>query len=144
MFSKACEYAIRSTIYLALQSENDKRVSLKELARAIDSPEAFTAKILQQLVHSGIVHSLKGPRGGFALEPHQRFTTTLSEVVYAIDGDSMFKGCGLGLKSCNEKKPCPVHDKFVAIRAQMKDMLEHTTIDELAHGLKEGITFLKR
>ena len=48
MFSKACEYAIRSTIYIAERSNLDKRVSITDIAKAIDSPEAFTAKILQQ------------------------------------------------------------------------------------------------
>ncbi|MBP6302915.1 MAG: Rrf2 family transcriptional regulator [Bacteroidia bacterium] len=144
MFSKACEYAIRATIYIALQSQESRRVTLKDIAKEIDSPEAFTAKIMQQLVKQGIVDSLKGPTGGFVMEPHNLFTTKLSEVVYAIDGDSVFKGCGLGLKMCNEKKPCPVHEKFISIRQELKHMLETTTIEELALGLKQGMTFLKR
>lgn len=49
MFSKACEYAIRATIYIAVQSNQDNRVGLKDISKEIDSPEAFTAKILQQL-----------------------------------------------------------------------------------------------
>jgi Rrf2 family iron-sulfur cluster assembly transcriptional regulator len=74
MFSKACEYAIRATIYIALQSQESKRVTLKDIAKEIDSPEAFTAKIMQQLVKRGIVDSLKGPTGGFVMEPHNLFT----------------------------------------------------------------------
>ena len=63
MFSKACEYGIRATLYIAMNSLEDKRVSLRNIAGKIDSPEAFTAKILQQLVHHHIIHSV-----GFAMQ----------------------------------------------------------------------------
>ena len=49
MFSKACEYGIRAAVYVALQSLDGRRVSVNEIAEEIDSPIAFTAKILQQL-----------------------------------------------------------------------------------------------
>mgnify|MGYP002795141008 FL=1 len=68
MFSKACEYGIRATIYIAMQSLEGFRVNLKEIAAAIDSPIAFTAKILQQLVKSNIVESVKGAKGGVQIE----------------------------------------------------------------------------
>jgi len=49
MFSKATEYALRATIYIAQKSSVDKKLSLTEIAQAIDSPPSFTAKILQLL-----------------------------------------------------------------------------------------------
>ena len=66
MFSRACEYAIKIMIYVAGNEEN-RRIGLKEITGAIDSPEAFTAKILQQLVKSKLLDSFKGPNGGFKL-----------------------------------------------------------------------------
>lgn len=41
MFSKACEYGIRATIFLALLSKKGEHRSLKQVAEAIDSPVAF-------------------------------------------------------------------------------------------------------
>ncbi|MEZ5022538.1 MAG: Rrf2 family transcriptional regulator [Chitinophagales bacterium] len=132
MFSKACEYGIRATLHIAVESQQERRVSLKDIALAIDSPEAFTGKILQQLVHNNIIHSLKGPTGGFQVEQLDLEQTTLSKIVEAIDGNSIMVGCGLGLKQCNEKEPCPLHDQFKIIREQLKYMLENTTIYEMA------------
>ena len=43
MFSKACKYAIRSVIFIALCSLDNKRVGFKEVAKEINAPEAFTA-----------------------------------------------------------------------------------------------------
>ena len=144
MFSKACEYAIRATIHIAVQSTQGKRVSLKDIAKAIDSPEAFTAKIMQQLSRDAIIDSIKGPSGGFTIDKENMSKIKLSQIVSAIDGDSIFNGCGLGLKKCSENHPCPVHDKFKAIREALKDMLENTSVYELSIGLTSGLTFLKR
>jgi|SRR6185312_949916 len=144
MFSKACEYAIRATIHIAVQSTQGKRVSLKDIAKAIDSPEAFTAKILQQLSRADIIDSVKGPSGGFTIDKENMSKIKLSQIVSTIDGDNIYKGCGLGLKQCSEKHPCPVHDKFKVIRKELKNMLENTSVDELSLGLTNGLTFLKR
>lgn len=144
MFSKACEYGIKATLYIARQSQLNERASLKEIAGAINSPEAFTAKILQQLARHGVINSAKGPNGGFYLPAADQEKNKLCHIVTAIDGDGIYSGCGLGLKECNELQPCPVHDKFKIVRDQLKDMLETTTIHELTTGLKEGLTFLKR
>lgn len=144
MFSKACEYAIRATIYIADQSNGGRRVGLKDIAREIDSPVPFTAKILQQLSKTQLIDSVKGPNGGFEIDIKKISKIKLSQIVLAIDGDSVYKGCGLGFKECSEKQPCPVHDKFKIVRNELRKMLESTTILELSKGLKEGITFLHR
>lgn len=143
MFSKTCEYAIRAAIYIAVQSLAGKRAGLKDIAREIDSPEAFTAKILQQLSRNEIIVSQKGPSGGFEIPKKKMSNVFLAEIVLAIDGDSVFKVCGLGLKECSEKQPCPVHHKFKSIRAELKNMLNNTSLHDLATGYSNGKMFLK-
>ncbi|MBX3165098.1 MAG: Rrf2 family transcriptional regulator [Bacteroidetes bacterium] len=144
MFSKSCEYAIKATIYIAEQAGFDKRVGLKEIAQAIDSPEAFTAKILQQLSKNRIVDSVKGPSGGFSMDKKNLEVLKLSQIVKAIDGDSVYKGCGLGFNECSEKKPCPVHYKFKTIRDELRNMLETTSVKDLSMNLNKGLAFLKK
>ena len=144
MFSKACEYAIRATIYIVQQSQQNRKVSLKDVARAIESPEAYTSKILQQLCQQSIIKSDKGPTGGFSMDSHQQEFVKLSTIVSAIDGDSIYSGCGLGLKNCNERRPCPLHNQFKSIRNGLRDMLESTTVKSLSSDLESGLTFLRR
>ena len=144
MFSKACEYGLRAATYIAMQSLDGRRVSLKEIADKIDSPIAFTAKILQLLSKNNIVESVKGAYGGFEISRTQMDKLKLSEIVDAIDGDTIYAGCGLGLKECNADKPCPVHSKFVDIRNDLREMLENTSLYEMTAGLEVGLTFLKR
>jgi len=143
MFSKACEYGIKAAIFIATKSYEGKRVSPKEISAEIDSPQAFTAKILQALVKHNIINSVKGAYGGFEIEKTNISNVKLSQIVNAIDGDSIYSGCGLGLEKCDENHPCPVHDKFKGVRDELKHMLEETNLEELALNIKSGASFLK-
>jgi Rrf2 family protein len=142
MFSKTCEYGIRAAIYISATASADNKISITEISTNIEAPTHFTAKILQTLGHNGIVSSQKGVNGGFYMDKAQK-QKQLIEVVRAIDGDVLFSGCGLGLKYCSDKEPCPLHDKFKVIRNNLKKMMEDTTIDELAKKLKNGKRFLR-
>lgn len=144
MFSKACEYGLRATLYIAMNSLEDRRVSLRDISGKIASPEAFTAKILQQLVHHHIIQSVKGATGGFEIERQNLSRITLSQVVFAIDGNKFLSGCVLGLTACTEAHPCPVHTKFNEIRDKLNTMLDKTSIYDLSQGLETGLTFLKQ
>lgn len=142
MFSKACKYAINAMIYVATLPEGQERAGLKEISKAINSPEAFTGKILQELVRHDLFSSVKGPNGGFHIQgnPNKIF---LSEIVEAIDGDMLFTGCALGLEKCSEDHPCPVHHKFLAIREHLTGMLMTTSLRDVADRVNIGISFLK-
>ena len=144
MFSKACQYGIKASVYIASQSSLGIRVSLKEIAYSINSPEAFTAKILHQLAKKNILHSLKGPTGGFEIPDVRSGNIKLRDIVTAIDGDAIYEGCALGFESCDARQPCPMHHKFVGIRNDLKIMLENTSLLELANGLDYEGTCLKR
>lgn len=143
MFSKACEYGIRATIFIASESFQNRRVGLKMIAENIDSPVAFTAKILQILSKAHIIDSAKGVGGGFEIPKEKIANIKLKQIVMALDGNHVFIGCGLGLSECSEEHPCPVHDKFKFIKSELAFMLENTDLEELALGLKLGNTFLK-
>ncbi|SEE50782.1 Rrf2 family protein [Tenacibaculum sp. MAR_2010_89] len=144
MFSKSCEYGLRAIIFIAQQSAQDIKVSLSTISSAIDSPQAFTAKVLQQLTRKDIVKSIKGPYGGFVIEDFKMNTIKLSDVVKVLDGDSIFTSCGLGLKECNDKSPCPLHFQFIEVRNKLKSMLNNTTLLMLVNDMNIDTFFLKR
>jgi Rrf2 family protein len=143
MFSKTCEYGIRATIFIASESFQNKRVGLKDIAQKIDSPEAFTAKILQILSKDNIINSIKGVGGGFEIPRETMKEIKLAQIVNALEGDRVFTGCGLGLSNCSDDHPCPMHEKFKSIRNELARMLETTNLEELALGIKSEDTFLR-
>lgn len=144
MFSKSCEYGLRAIIYIAQQSSQDIKVSLSTISEAISSPQAFTAKVLQQLTRNNFVTSIKGPYGGFFIENENMDSIKLSDVVKILGGESIYTSCGLGLEKCNEESPCPLHFKFVEVRNQLKNMLETTTLTMLVNDMNTDLFFLKR
>ncbi|WP_442267658.1 RrF2 family transcriptional regulator [Tenacibaculum sp. ZS6-P6] len=145
MFSKSCEYGLRAAIYIAEQSTLDNKVGLKAIAKAINSPEAFTGKILQILTKNNIVSSIKGPYGGFIIEENKLNEITLANIVSVLDGDKIYTGCALGLKQCNEKSPCPLHHKFIEIREELREMLISNTLHEILYTKgKKNVFWLKR
>ncbi|MFC0263199.1 RrF2 family transcriptional regulator [Fontibacter flavus] len=143
MFSKACQYGIRSVIYIWKQSLHGNKVGAKEIAEHVDAPEPFTAKILQDLVRKKIVGSMKGPTGGFYVDKeHEKYT--LKDLVVAIDGDQLFNGCSLGLNQCSETNPCPLHKEVVKVRTHVITMLTKKSLKQLAEEVENGETVLAR
>lgn len=143
MFSKTCEYAIRAVLFIAQKSSDGRRVGIKEIAKGIDSPEHFIAKILQDLGRGGFVQSQKGPTGGFYLDK-PALNKTLADIVRRLDGDKIFSGCGLGLMQCSETKPCPLHEDFKKIRKEIFEMLQKSKLGEFNERLEGELLFLKR
>ena len=141
MFSKTCEYGIKAMIFVAQKSKDGSRVGIKEIAKGTDAPEHFVAKIMQELSRKKLVHSVKGPNGGFYMD-QQDLQTSLADIVQALDGNSIYSDCVLGLKTCNEKKPCPVHDQYRDIKKNLIKMIEENTIGDFNTKLDSGKFFL--
>lgn len=143
MFSKACEYAIKATIYIAQQSQEDRRVNVKEVAKSVNAPEAFTAKILQQLCRADVLSSIRGIQGGFVFEKEKQKQIMIFDVVTLIDGDGLFTNCGLGLAKCSSENPCPVHDDFKEVRNGLITMVKKYSFFDLAVKTETGLAWLK-
>ncbi|NDP26855.1 MAG: Rrf2 family transcriptional regulator [Flavobacterium sp.] len=142
MLSKTCEYAIRACIFIATQSYQNKRATIKDIAEKINSPKSFTAKILQVLARNDIIHSVQGIGGGFEIPKNTISQISLAQIVTAIDGNDIFTSCGLGINHCSEKHPCPLFSKFKEIRKKLSIMLETTNLEELALNINSGESFL--
>ncbi len=142
MFSKSCEYAIKALIFVARESSEDKKIGVKEIAKGTHSPEHFIAKILQELGRKNLIQSTKGPNGGFYMD-NKNLETSIADIVRATDGDGIYKDCVLGLKTCSEKKPCPVHFEYKEIKQKLINMIESNSIGDFKEKLDLGEAFLK-
>lgn len=142
-FSKTCEYAIKTMIYLKAEHREGKRLGLKDISSHINSPEPFTAKILQQLVRHDLIDSVRGPHGGFSIkDPNAQLS--LLHIVTAIDGDGIIRKCVLGLDECSAEHPCAVHDEFVVVRDHLASILANTSVKTVADGVKNQQKVLTR
>ena len=129
-------------ICISQKSRDGSRVGVKEVAKSIDAPEHFIAKILQELSRKRVLKSMKGPNGGFYLE-NAGLKTSLADIVKAIDGDKIYDECVLGLKACSQRNPCPVHDEYKEIKKNLIAMLEKNTVEKFNEMLDTGKYYLK-
>ena len=135
IFSRQCEYALQATIYLALQPEGEM-TSIKELTARLEIPAPFLAKILQSLTYKGLLKSLKGPAGGFALAMPAT-DITLFHIVEAIDGAALIQNCVMGFPECSGQNPCAVHDRWALLRDGIYSMLVNKNIAEVAREMRK-------
>ncbi len=143
MFSKATEYALRATIYIAQKSSEEVKLGIEEIAKAIDSPKSFTAKILQSLTRENkVISSVPGPNGGFFITEKAKKLPVRS-ILRAMGEDDIFEKCVLGLNKCSETKPCPMHFQYKVIKHQLINLFESKSIQQLAADIKSGNKFLK-
>jgi Rrf2 family protein len=136
LFSRECEYAIQAVLYLALKPEGSM-TSIKTLTRRLSIPYHFLAKILQRLAGKGLLRSLKGPTGGFALARPAE-SITLFQIVQAIDGDGFLNSCVLGFPDCSTRNPCAVHEQWGTLRDSIHLMLIRKNISQMALETKKA------
>jgi len=141
VFKKETEYALRALVYIQLQNYKERRPGIAEIAAEIETPQSFTAKILQRLVKQGFVVSLKGINGGFFFDPEKE-DLPIKKLIVSIEGENLFKGCGFGLKHCDENNPCPLHESYAPIRDGIEKLFTEQTIQVLAkkYGSNKKIT----
>ena len=143
MFSKATEYALRATIYIAQKSTEENKLGIEEIALAIDSPKSFTAKILQSLTkNSKVISSTPGPHGGFFITARARKLPAKC-ILEAMGEEALLDKCVMGLKQCSETQPCPMHSQYKGIRVQLNRLFCTKTIQQLANEIKEGVVYIK-
>jgi Rrf2 family protein len=134
--SARADYAVRATAELAAAA-GDKPIKAEQVALAQDIPLKFLLNILSELKHARIVRSQRGAEGGFQLaRPAEQIT--LAEVIRAVEGP---------LASVHEARPEEVEyrgpasslrEVWVAVRANLRAVLESVTVADLASGSLPG------
>jgi Rrf2 family protein len=129
--SAKAEYALRAVLEIA--ADENPPVKRDAIAQAQHIPVKFLEAILSELKHAGIVRSQRGSEGGYALaRPAEEIT--VADVMRVIEGP---------LASVRDVRPealeyegtaSGLRDVFVALRAQMRVVLESVNIADLARG----------
>src|ERR1700719_4292877 len=131
--TRASSYAIHALVFMAVQKENRPTAS-HTIARARGVPERFLLKVLKPLVAARVLHSIKGPNGGYRLARSPN-DISLLEVLEAIDGPIQ------GQPSFTEEKNGALNDKLSHIcqgaAEQMRKHLQKVRLSELAYTPKK-------
>jgi Rrf2 family protein len=141
--SAKADYAVRAAVELAAADPSTPRKA-ERIAEAQEIPIKFLETILLELKHAGIVRSQRGPEGGYTLA-RPPSDISIADVIRAVDGP---------LANVRGDRPENQHyqgaaehltDVWIAVRAALRDILESTTLADLASGtLPDRVTELSR
>lgn len=112
--TQGTDYAVRIVDVLARSQQRMDAASVSEQAQV---PSRFCLKILRSLVHSGIVTSYKGAKGGYTLA-RPAGEITLLEVIEAVEGPYRISRCQDSDYQC-----CHTSCRFHKIYAEITDLV---------------------
>jgi Rrf2 family protein len=135
MLTRKGKYGLKAMIALA-KANGDGPVLIGDLAEQEAIPKKFLENILLVLKHRGLVHSRKGPGGGYQLgrEPGE---ISVGDIVRALDGPLALVSCVsqtayAPCEECVTEKDCAVRRIFQQVRDQTAKILDGTTLKAAA------------
>ncbi len=139
--TRAADYAVRAMVHLASLPPGEK-LQLNELIEATGVRGSFLSKVVQRLVHAGMVTSHRGTRGGFSLRVSGQ-EVTLLDIVEAIEGPTQLNLCLASGQTCERKSWCGVHPVWKKAQSALTEVLSGVTVGQLAADTKAKLAELE-
>lgn len=136
--SRKIDYGLRAMIFLA-SVPRAELTPFREVARRIDVPEDFLAKILKTLADAGLVNSQRGQGGGYALAKDPREISFL-DVIEAVEGPVMVNVClqdgdaGGDHDACSVASSCTMLSVWREGQDRMLEVYRSRSLADLAPG----------
>ena len=130
--SRKIDYALRAVIHLADQEAAGRICSVSEIASRERIPRQFLEKIVQELIHKGLVRSRRGPRGGYVLaRPADKMT--FRDVIEAVEGPIALNNCTGDHADCSLIGACGMERIWREGQRRVMDLFQTTTIADVRH-----------
>lgn len=133
LYLKTARYSLQAMLFIAA-NQSGQNLLVRDIAKQLNLPASFLSKILQTLSRFGFLTSIKGPRGGFALS-EKGAAATISQIVEVTEGPIDFEMCLAGFPWCSDKEPCPMHNQWVRIREDIRDLVTKKSILKLSQDM---------
>ena len=103
-----------------------------DLSEHTGVPLPTVQKILKELTRHGLVVSMRGARGGYALA-HDPSEVTLVQILEAMEGPVALTACAIPhAGACTESERCGVSEHWPTINRAMRVALEQVTLLQLS------------
>ena len=127
------EYGLRCLLQLA-RTPQGSIVSVKEIAAKEGLSWAYVEKLLRLLARAGLVHSMRGVKGGYVLSRSAK-EITLSEVIRVLGNmPSTSQICNdfTGNKDlCVHFNDCGIRSVWSGLTNYIQNFMDHTTVESL-------------
>ena len=127
------EYGLRCLLQLARVGEG-QIVSVKEIAAKEGLSSAYVEKLLRILSKTGLVHSVRGLKGGYVLN-RPATQITLGEVIRALGTvqttDHICRSFTGNERSCVHFRDCGIRSVWSGLTNYIQSFLDQTTLASL-------------
>jgi Rrf2 family protein len=127
--SRKVDYALRAIIYLSLQKDG-RPVSVNEIAAHRRIPRKFLEKIIQDLIHSGLVKSHRGARGGYTLA-RTPAGVTFRDIIESVEGPISLNVCVTEQRDCSVIASCNMQRVWQEGQRRLLEFFADTTLADL-------------
>ncbi len=128
--SARTRYGTRALLDLALQ-QGEEPVLLKDIARRQQVSLSYLEHLIAPLIAAGILKSTRGVRGGVRLAKPPR-EIKLSEIVLLLEESIAPVECINNPETCTRSELCATRDIWSELKKVMDEVLESTTLQDLA------------
>ncbi|GGD31340.1 transcriptional regulator [Microbacterium faecale] len=126
------DYAVRACLELAVRPD-DAPLSAEAIATGQDIPRRFLEGILPDLRRADIILSQRGARGGHRLARAPE-DVTVADVIRAVEGPLVYVRDDRPSDVELRGTATPLVNVWVALRANVRAVLESVTLADLADG----------
>jgi len=134
MLTAKGKYGLKALVHLSSLAKGETAQSV-DIAEANSIPKKFLDAILGDLRNAGVVHSKKGPGGGYMLA-RAPSEIKVGLVIRTLDGPLAPIACASRTayqpcQDCDDVKACAVRLTMVKVRDAMADILDRLTIADM-------------
>lgn len=134
--SAKADYAVRAAVELA--AAESPPVKGEQISQAQEIPLKFLENILGELRHAGLVRSQRGTEGGYWLaRPADEIT--VADVIRAVEGPLATVRGSSAESLAYAGTARPLGKLWVAVRANLRAVLESVTLADIASGELPGL-----
>jgi Rrf2 family protein len=127
-------YGVRLMLDLAIFYGNGP-VTLKDVAKRQEISEKYLGHLIPALKNAGLVTSVRGAHGGYALARAPK-TINLLAVVSALEGSLSLAECARRPSACRRSAACIVREVWQEASAKMLEYLASVDLERLAERQK--------
>ena len=135
--SQSTDMALHGLWSLA-RAEGQRFLLLNEIARAQNVSESYLSKVFQRLTRAGLVHAVRGKRGGYMLGRSPE-SITVGDVVRAMEADQPMYKCLAQTRCCKAVENCLLLRVFAEAEQQMYAVLDSVTLADLIADFLRGV-----
>lgn len=131
--TRVTDYGILLMTQLAKHADGVEvaRLTANNLALSTRVPAPTVSKILQSLLHAGLLDSERGAHGGYRLT---RASSDISvrDIIHCLEGHIALTECNLEQGECEQQPFCSTSNNWKRINTAIHDALEGISLADMA------------